>query len=193
MDIQHWLENIEYRAPPDEQDELGMPAFLQPRCDTGHPIRKYRRKRKRESSDSSIIRPQQANHGHRQAAICAFSPVHGSHSAARSQSPQGSRSRCISRHAVHELAHKKYEKRARYKTRPDHYDVKPPKRCRRRDTRSERERRRLRHQSHRSGDGHRTTGLVQSFHLKNGPKNHRLTVCVTQMCLIPLLGLIDDG
>lgn len=77
---------------------------------------------------------------------------------------------------MHELAHKKYEKRARYKTRPDHYDVKPPKRCRRRDTRSERERRRLRHQSHRSGDGHRTTGLVQSFHLKNGPKNHRLTL-----------------
>ncbi|KAI7363803.1 hypothetical protein KC354_g6204 [Hortaea werneckii] len=75
--------------------------------------------------------------------------------------------------AVHEHA---YTRRARHKTNPDRYEPKSrkqerePKACN--DSRSRPKHRK----SHRSGDGGRTTGLVQSFQLKNGPKGGRLTL-----------------
>ncbi|KAI7692079.1 hypothetical protein KC322_g11031, partial [Hortaea werneckii] len=75
--------------------------------------------------------------------------------------------------AVHEHA---YTRKARHKTKPGHYEPKSRKQRRELKARNDSRSRPRHRKSHRSGDGGRATGLVQSFQLKNGPKGGRLTL-----------------
>jgi len=68
---------------------------------------------------------------------------------------------------------KVYEKRARHKTKPDRYEYKPKKGKEEHEPKKSKSKRQKRD---RTADGARTTGIVQSFQLKNGPKSNRLTV-----------------
>lgn len=187
MDIQRWLENTADREPPDQQDHPTIPDFLQPHREPEKPARKYRRKRKRASSDSSILELQ--HHHHHQSR--PINHAHSSdgfraadHSVARSRIWQSSQDAELD---ADQAPAKTYERRARHKTRPDRYEPKANMHSKRRESRESRGARPKRRKSHRSGDGGRTTGLVQSFQLKNGPKNNRLTVS----CLL-LLGRYHD-
>ncbi|KAK5124155.1 hypothetical protein LTR85_001858 [Meristemomyces frigidus] len=176
MDIRQWLENTADRAPPDQEVQLDWPASLQPHSEPGQLTRKYRRKRKRASSDSSIIEARHPHHNRVKAADDAHSSdgiVSADRAAAR---PRSSLSSQRSRSAQREAPVKTYEKRARHKTKPDRYEPKSKKHRKVRDTREDERSRPRRRKSHRSGDGGRTTGLVQSFQLKTGPKNSRLTL-----------------
>jgi len=176
MDIRQWLDNTADRAPPDQPVVEGIADFLQPRQE---PTAKdflrprYRRKKRRPSSDSSFIIPrhladarQQSTepHGH-----AASADHRAAHSITRSRTSQSSRNR--------ELAppSRTYERRPRHKTKTDRYQSKPKKHRQGREERAEGKLSKRR-KSHRNDDGERTTGLVQSFQLKNGPKNNRLTV-----------------
>lgn len=166
-----------------------LPGFIQPQSEPEQLTRKYRQKRKRASSDSSII---EARHSHRKRTKAA-KRAHSSDEAesagpavARSRSSQSSqRSSSIARQAPR----KSYDKRARHKTKADRYEIKSKKPRKEREPREEERSRPTRRKSHRSGDGRRTTGLVQSFQLKNGPKNSRLTV---SRCMLLVLGDAPD-
>jgi len=176
MDITQWLENTADRVPPDQEVDLGFPEFLQAHDEPEHVTRKYRRRKKRASSDSSIIEPRREHHQRGKAANYAHSSgeVRGAdHAIARSRS---SHSYASSEPDPQTTRVKIYEKRARHKTKPDRYEPNSKKRRKEREAREDGRSRPKRRKSHRSGDGGRTTGLVQSFQLKNGPKNSRLTV-----------------
>ena len=177
MDIRGWLEGTADRAPPDGSDDrvdrdgglrrddlsLGPP-----------PERQDYRKRKRASSDSSIIAPRR--HGTRHApasmSLHTASPDPGIRQKSPDARSRGSSSRRSSRPEADAAALRKYERRPRHKTRPDRYEAKRKKERKERKPRDDSKRRK----SHRTHDGSRTTGLVQSFQLKNGPKHSRLTV-----------------
>ena len=180
MDIRQWLEETADRAPPDQEADVGLPAFLQPHPEPEAPTHKYRRRKKQPSADSSIIEARHPKHPRHKAAGHAHSPDQAGRveaSFAKSRSSQSSRSS-----AFEEIPQKAFEKRARHKTRSDRYQPKSKERHRKGKKRKESEERDDRHskpkrrKSHRSGDGGRTSGLVQSFELRNGPKNNRLTV-----------------
>ncbi|KAK4550120.1 hypothetical protein LTR36_003087 [Oleoguttula mirabilis] len=176
MDIRQWLENTADRAPPGQEVELGLPAFLQPRSEPEQLTHKYRRKRKRASSDSSIIEARHPHHKRVEAASYAHSSdkVRGpDHAVARSRSSQSSRS---STSTPRQVFQKTYEKRARHRTKPDRYEPKSKEQRKEREARDGQRSRPKRRKSHRSGDGGKTTRLVHSFQLKNGPKNNRLTL-----------------
>ncbi|KAI6861272.1 hypothetical protein D0864_06630 [Hortaea werneckii] len=183
MDIRRWLDDTADREPPDVDVP---PSSLQPPDPQNlpaRPPRRDRRKRQRASSDSSIIVPQQC-HGkrsRRQPRVQAHSSTpsavenacgaEGAGADAYSSSVLDDPKPSVD--AVHEHA---YTRKARHKTNPGRYEPKSRKQRKepkaRKDSRS-----RPRHRkSHRSGDGGRATGLVQSFQLKNGPKGGRLTL-----------------
>lgn len=196
MDIQQWLAETADRAAPDRSDDHRFPDAFR-----AHPHaqgreeqlgRSYRRKkRKRASSDSSIIVPRPTNRSRTQAAQRSLPSERGrsaesadrvfQHSAY--SSPDASPS-------PGPAPEKTYERRPRHKTRPDRYEPKQKKSKGDHDARKERKSGKKRRKSHRSGDGGRTAGLVQSFQLKNGPKNSRLTVRVTLRSVLAALRLI---
>ena len=181
MDITQWLQETAGRAPPDRSDEINIPDFLRPHHRAGDkPSRSYRRKRKRASSDSSVIAPKLINHLHNKATTRSLSPAHirNAHDTAT-----------VSQHSQHSQSHriaqghaptKTYEKRARHKTKADRYEPKVKKPRKERDSKHDSKSNQKRRKSHRSGDGERTMGLVQSFQLKEGPKKNRLTVSIHQ-------------
>ena len=175
MDIQTWLEDTADRAPPDHPDELQIPNFIQPHlAQPERSGRGYRRKRKRSSSNISYLQPQAELHADpdRMRHGRARSPALPSVADAVSERIETSHD---SPEAPKVAPARTYEKRARHKTRPDRYEPKSRRR-KERDTRKERTSGRERRKSRRKDDGGRTTGLVQSFQLYNGPKNSRLTV-----------------
>ncbi|KAK5131424.1 hypothetical protein LTR08_000960 [Meristemomyces frigidus] len=180
MDIRQWLEETADHALPDQDADLGLPAFLQPHPEPEQPARKYRRKRKQPSADSSIIELQHPQHARHTAANHAPSSNEARDADDAVTKPRSWRSSqsCVSG----DVPRKAYEKRARHKTRLDRYEPKSKERREERKERKEREAREerksrpKRRKSHRSGDGGRTSGMVQSFQLKNGPKNNRLTL-----------------
>ncbi len=168
MDIPGWLEGTADRAPPDASSDDHIDRHFWEE-QSGRLGRQYRYKRKRASSDSSFIAPaQDRQHGlasHRAAS------AHNAHVRARSRSSAGS-SRADDRPT--NLDVDKYERPPRHKTRPDRYERKTKAHRRGDDGRREREKKPKRRKP--TDDGSRTTGLVQSFQVKNGPKNNRLTV-----------------
>jgi hypothetical protein len=182
MDVRQWLETTEDRAPPEEDDHPGRHRFLQPGSEPALPARKYRRKRKRAPSDSSIIQPRCANRERTRPFDYPSSSdgLRGpAHATARARSPTASQ------RSSEEPVQRSYEKRPRHKTKADRYDPKPKKQRKERRSRGEgRKSEPKRRKSHRSGDGGRTRGLVKSFQLKNGPKNQRLTVRTINAVLI---------
>lgn len=198
MDIQQWLVATAHRAPPPPSDDHHMPHAAWERTHSQDQEqwqgRFYRRKRKRASSDSSIIaqRAPRATARNRTAAPRSL-PSERARSAISAESR--SQQSYSSRHgpgSPETAPSKTYERRPRHKTRADRYEPKQRKRKGDQDARNERKSGNKRRKSHRSGDGGRTVGLVQSFQLKNGPKNNRLTVGVTPRRMADDLRLITD-
>ncbi|KAI6910029.1 hypothetical protein KC318_g6379 [Hortaea werneckii] len=183
MDIRQWLDDTADREPPDVDVPPGSLQLLNPQNLPTRHARRNRRKRKRASSDSSIIvpphshskrgrrRPRVQTHSSTPSAVEDACDAEDAGADAYSSPALGDPKSAVD--AVHEHA---YTRRARHKTNPDRYEPKSRKQRREPKARND-SRSRLRHrESHRSGDGGRTTGLVQSFQLKNGPKGGRLTL-----------------
>lgn len=178
MDIHHWLRHTADREPPDGR-QYTVPDHMQAYTediDGEHATERYRRKRKRASSDCSLI-----EHPRRERAKdirYACSTEHSRHitpSAFRHRSRDKSRS---DDSPPREKQHRSYERRPRHKTKADRYE---PRRKHEREHSTPRKSVPKRRVSRRSADGGRSAGVVQSFQLKNGPKNNRLTVCRTTM------------
>lgn len=174
--MRKWLEATADRAPPDASSDIKAQDAAPPI--QRHPQRlfhHYRLERKEASSDSSIIVPSRRKHRPCPTpSLHTASPTRDQHACSaesRSRTSHGSR---ILDSDVHREHNRKYERRPRRKTRPDRYEHKPKRQKRERELRKEQAPTRRR--SNRTNDGSRTTGLVQSFQLKNGPKNNRLTV-----------------
>lgn len=163
MDIKEWLQNTVYREPPEDQE--GFPNGPQPQLGPSKPVRTgHRHKRRRASSDppgDGSGRRDLASSDHVQLAAASF--------CSDSTSRHGG-SGVSSRERV---PTKVYEKRARHKTKPDRYEYKPKKGKEEHEPKKSKSKRQKRD---RTADGARTTGIVQSFQLKNGPKSNRLTV-----------------
>ena len=171
MDIAQWLAATTDRAPPDR--ELGdhiPPVTDHPQAKDGgrRAGRSYRRKRHRASSDSSLVVPNPTNHERGQAATRSVA----SEAVRPAESTDGGAGHSSRSPSIH-APPKTYERRARHKTRADRYEPKPKKR---QENHARKKPSQKRRKSHRSGDGGRTAGLMQSFQLKNGPQNQRLTV-----------------
>ena len=103
----------------------------------------------------------------------------------------------MSHAAIPDAPNKTYDKRARHKTRIDRYEPKTKKQKRERTTDKDKKSNQRRRKPRRKDDGGRTIGLVQTFQLKNGPRNNRLTVSVQarlidDLTLIPILQLKPD-
>ena len=186
MDIQGWLQGTADRAPPDPSDEVDAPAFASPaRTIKAANAKRYHKKRKRATSDSSIITVQQRTDRRgkaddRSANATRARPVDDSvtqsHSASRHRRPRSQDHGEDG--SVQILDQDPYERRARRKTKPDRYESKKQnaRERKQRDDAGERKSKRKRNWAHRSGDGKRTESLVQGFKLKNRPSNSRLTV-----------------
>jgi len=186
MDIQGWLQDTADRAPPNPSDEVDARAFG-PTAQGFEATnsRRYRPKRKRANSDSSIIAPQKkadlrgkaddrpanATRGRR-----ADVNVTQSNSSSRHHRPRPQDHGTDGGGQTSDP--KTYERRARHKTKPDRYESK------KQNVRARKENddagvpkpKRKRSQAHRRDDGNRTESLVQGFKLKSGPSNSRLTV-----------------
>ncbi|KXT04976.1 hypothetical protein AC578_10333 [Pseudocercospora eumusae] len=160
MDIREWLQNTADREPPDEHDHS---RFTRP-------------KRKRASSDPPARAQGKARLKRHQTASHSSSSDHvrlaGEDTDSSRSTNNSTHSRNTSVSARDRLPVKSYERRARHKTRPDRYDpkIKKPRKDREKKDKSKRRK------SHRSGDGARTAGLIQSFQLNHGLKNERLTL-----------------
>ncbi|KAK3719063.1 hypothetical protein LTR37_004627 [Vermiconidia calcicola] len=174
MDIGAWLAATADRAPPDASSEHNVPEVRRPGNEGSERLgRNYRHKRKRPSSDSSIIAPGHRNHQHARASFHSETVDREAADAVGSRRSESSRS---SHKTAEGPPAKTYERRARHKTKPDRYEPKAKKQRKERHGQKDRKSKQNRRQSHRTGDGSRTTGLVQSFQLKKGPRNNRLTL-----------------
>lgn len=176
MDVREWLEATADRAPPDASTDPSIQDTAP--HDARQPQRlshRYRRKKKEADGESYILVPdRRKGRPPTTPSLRTPSPRRPRHAqVAESGSRCSSRSRSPDSDAPRERAHQ-YERRPRRKTRPDRYDHKPKKR--QEERKSRRDQAPKRRKSNRTHDGSRTTGLVQSFQLKNGPKNNRLTV-----------------
>jgi hypothetical protein len=187
MDIQCWLQGTADRAPPNPSDEVDPRAFGPPtQSIQATDAKRYHKKRKRATSDSSIIAVQQwtdrrGKADDRPANATRLRPadesVTQSHSASRHRRPRSQE--YGEDGSVRTLDRNPYEKRARRKTKPDRYESKKQsaRERKQRDDAGERKSKRKRRSVHRSGDGKRTESLVQGFKLKTRPSKSRLTVC----------------
>lgn len=183
MDIRRWLDDTADREPPDADVPPGSLQLPNPQNLPTRHARRNRRKRKRASSDSSIIvppdshskrgrrRPQVQAHSSTPSAVENACDAEDAGADASSSSALGDPKSAVD--AVHGHA---YTRRARHKTNPDRYEPKSRKQRRELKAGNDLRSRPKHRKSHRSGDGRRVTGLVQSFQLKNGPKGGRLTV-----------------
>ncbi|KAI7217959.1 hypothetical protein KC333_g3886 [Hortaea werneckii] len=183
MDIRQWLDDTADREPPDVDVPPGSLQLPNPQNLPTRHARRNRRKRKRASSDSSIIVPPHSHskRGHRRPRVQTHSSTpsavedacdaEDAGADAYSSSALGDPKSTVD--AIHEHA---YTRRARHKTNPDRYEPKSRKQRRQLKARNHSRSRPRHRKSHRSGDGGRPTGLVQSFQLKNGPKGGRLTL-----------------
>ncbi|KAK0947681.1 hypothetical protein LTR29_000938 [Friedmanniomyces endolithicus] len=169
MDIHSWLENTADREPPDEPVLRGF-AHLEVR-QLG---RKHRHKRKRASSDSSLL---QSRRHERAAAVRRTISSDGFRDAGKVFT-RHDRQRSVEyeRAGGDDAPPRTYEKRARHKTKADRYEPKPKKHLKERESREDKTLEVKPRKARRSGDGGRTVGLVQGFQLKGGPQKSRLTL-----------------
>ncbi|KAK5172131.1 uncharacterized protein LTR77_003769 [Saxophila tyrrhenica] len=176
MDIQGWLQDTADRAPPDEGDDQRVPDEARQDQALETSRRHYRRKRQRASSDSSLIAPRHPRHRQVPVALPAPSPDRAplaDDAASDSQSRSSRRlGGLLPGRDKDPLL--QYERRPRHKTKADRYEPKRRKHKSDRDVQHDSKTRRRK--SNLTHDGSHTTGLVQSFHLKNGPNNNRLTL-----------------
>lgn len=181
MDIGEWLQNTADREPPEEQDHPSLPDLPRLQGRARRPASPVdQQKAKRASGDR---RSKGAHRGHHSREERNQQPSHSSssdrirHAAKEAVASSSGSSSQKSDSSVSEQVQEPirvFERRARRKTRPDRYQAKTKK------VKEDRARKAggkpKQRKSHRNADGARTTGLVQSFQLKNGPKNNRLTV-----------------
>lgn len=198
MDIHDWLQTTADRQPPpDEDDHPGFPDFLKPQRPPKPAQREQHRKRKRASSEP----PSSERHHHRRkyppTATSSSSSsdhsrqLHPAAASSRSSSSNGSAG-WQARDTVRYVAQgKSFERRARHKTRPDRYEAKPKTHGKGRETNEKRKSKSTRRKSHRSTDVARATGMIQSFQLKNGRKDKRLTV--RWLTLITPMPIVDTS
>lgn len=179
MDIQQWLQRTREPSSPNHGEDLGFPAFLREKRPTEPQTQKYHHKRKRVRSDSSVLAPTPRNyHPHTDGG--ASDHVRGDARSPASSCSSSSR-RAPSPSISEPERAKKYERRARHKTRADRYDPKP-KKLKKDGAANDQKGGRKNRKSRRMADGDRTTGLVQSFELRDGPRNSRLTVRSYDIC-----------
>ncbi|KAK4954583.1 hypothetical protein LTR10_008016 [Elasticomyces elasticus] len=168
--IQQWLQNTADREPPDQPEHQAQEHASTEREQLS---KKYRRKRKRASSDSSLLQPRhshldRAKSAHRASSSGGLRDATRDYPRRDREQSQGSGS-----HREEAPPRKSYDKRARHKKKADRYEPKSKNLHKDRDEpKTGSKRRKL----HRNGDGGRTTGLVQSFQLKDGPQKSRLTL-----------------
>ncbi|OQN95800.1 hypothetical protein B0A48_18085 [Cryoendolithus antarcticus] len=154
------------REPPEDPQAPPRPDFAIEAEVVDKPERRYRHKRRKYHSDSSIIAP-----------LAREAPEHDRDAAhVRRRRRQTSEAHSQSARASPEPFTKTYERRPRHKTKADRYEPKKKKSKQDRPSDGQDARKSRRRRSHRTGDGTRTTGLVQSFQLKNGAKSGRLTL-----------------
>lgn len=170
MDIRQWLQNTADREPPDEEEHPRLPAFPQPQ--PRHRRARQRRRRGVRSSDLADAVRKRNRHDEPE------SSDHDTLTDAASRSHVSCSRNSIPSDRDHGLT-KSYERRARHKTKADRYELKKRKRSKDRDDVRRDEKKQKRRGGARRGDGSRTTGLVQSFQLKDIPRNHRLTVRIS--------------
>jgi hypothetical protein len=185
MDIQDWLQGTADRASPNSSDEVDPRAFGPPtQSIEATDAKRYHKKLKHATSDSSIIAVQQrtdrrgkaddrpANATNLHPADMSVTHLASRHRRQRSQEHGEDGT-------VQTLDRNPYERRARRKTKPDRYESKKQnaRAQKQRDDAGERKSKRKQKQAHCSGDGKRTESLVQGFKLKNKPSKSRLTVC----------------
>lgn len=174
MDIQRWLEATTDRAPPDKSEDPNIPEFINPPpAERNANSRRYhRRKKKGASSDSSVSAPRQDK------LLKAARKRHVRSDDSKGESdinePLVRRSQSIEVISS-DVPSRSYERRPRHRTKLDRYEPKTKGPRRGSNARAEKKINRKRRRSHRN-DGERTTGLVQSFQLKNGRKHNRLTL-----------------
>lgn len=175
MDIQKWLQATTDRAPPEKSDAVDAPNFIGSlRAQLEPDSHQYRSKRKRrEPSDSSVI-PQDYSKDHAKARKRPKRRQDDKTSESDLYQPRTSDTR-PEKSTLSETPSKTYKRRPRHKTKPDRYEPKTRKPKKDREPRTRKNAERKRRRSHRN-DGERTTGLIQSFQLKNGSKNNRLTL-----------------
>nr|OQO25433.1 hypothetical protein B0A51_08043 [Rachicladosporium sp. CCFEE 5018] len=158
MDIHRWLQTTTDREPPEDPQAPPRPDFAIEAEVVNKPERRYRHKRRQYHSDSSIIVP-----------LAREAPEHD-------------------RDATHGRPPRPPDRRqpsaAKHKTKADRYEPKKKKSKQERPTDGQDAQKSGRRKLHRSGDGTRTAGLVQSFQLKNGGKSGRLTIKVPAENLI---------
>lgn len=174
MDVQEWLATTADRAPPLPSDDHRMPDGV-----WADPHEQDRERRKHTSSDSSLIVPRNARPANRsrvQAATRSLLSEQARSADSADSRPQAAQSSIFAPDGGKHAAQKTYERRPRHKTRPDRYEPKGRKRKGTPETRKGRRSGKKRRKSHRNADGGRTIGLIQSFQLRKGPKNSRLTV-----------------
>ncbi|KAI5366305.1 hypothetical protein Slin15195_G078260 [Septoria linicola] len=181
MDIGEWLQNTADREPPEEQDHPSLPDLPQLHSRARRPASPDdQQKKKRACGDRHSKGAQRGHHlrGERNQRPAHFSSSdrirHAAKEAVDSSSDSSSQQSDSSVSGQAREPVKAFERRARRKTRPDRYQAKT-KKVREDRARKPRAKSKQR-KNHRNADGARTTGLVQSFQLKNGPKNNRLTL-----------------
>ncbi|OCK77692.1 hypothetical protein K432DRAFT_358126 [Lepidopterella palustris CBS 459.81] len=177
MDICKWLENTVFPdKPPSLPEQLGLPQFLHPKEDIAGPsssINKQRRKRKDTTSDSSFIeaRTQGLQAFPLKNEIKTNDRAHGEASADESDHSDPSSS-------VSHASNHHYARRPRHKMRPERYDPQfeeVQERGKRKHKKQKDESRKTKRTSRRKKTDKPGTGLVQSFHASNVPKD-RLTL-----------------
>ncbi|TKA64885.1 hypothetical protein B0A49_05161 [Cryomyces minteri] len=173
MDINQWLNNTNIAETPTLPQQLGFPTFLHDKHEVTDQPRSHRLKRKRASSDSSLLAPGFLQKPAEKDDVPAHDGNMSDHdpSSSCSSSTEDSASQP-------EPPPKTYERRARHKTRPELYEAKSGHKNRREGERTQKTKRKKdskgkRHKSKRKES--RSAGLVQSFHAKNVPKD-RLTL-----------------
>lgn len=177
MDIRDWLQHVADREPPEEQETLGIPDYLQP---TTKHARSHLVKRRRLSNDAKHEAEHRNGYSKRRHLVAHSSSPDRVQRAPESDASASEESSQDSEHL--EVTRAKvtadsFERRARHKTRPDRYEAKPKAKRDRRSREETKGKSKSKHRkSRRTGDGARTAELVQSFQLKNGAKNNRLTV-----------------
>lgn len=182
MDIHSWLQTTADRQPPDEEEHPGIPDFLKPQGPPEAKRRERHRTRKRPSSEPpSSERHHHHRKRHRAATWSSSRPDHarklqpsatGSHSSSHASHRRHVRS-ATDQKAVPDES---FERRARHKTRPDRYEAKPKQRSDGRRAHDKRKSKSKGRKSRQNGDIAKATGMIQSFQLKNGRKDKRLTV-----------------
>lgn len=166
MDINQWIESLEYAKPPSE--------FSRP-DDLPHATRK----RGRGSRTSSLLEPlvtreSQDLKDHQPVfPVGSSSPATNGPASTSTSSPSSSPSSSSS--------DKKYQRRSRHHTKADKYHLKSTSKSQPKKTRNKEKEKKPKHARRKKRKGEAITGLVQTFKAKNVPKD-RLTVMSEYIC-----------